>query len=228
MHYLFKESRTKTTLSLGRLRPLMLAGKGCWLAAKQRHLVCAKDEKEYENYLVTEAAKQRHNQYMAQVGTQQEVLLDTVGAICMDMQGNLYAGVSSGGLALKQVGRIGEAAILGAGCWANHQFTCSISGTGESIMLSMLAKTCADLSESSDEMDSETMLKQLFSKLVPCANDTPSYAGLIVYRKDWKELLWCYNTASFAVAYQTNTMKDTVAFVSKNTNKPFALGAVKV
>lgn len=229
VHHLFKESRTKTTMSLGRLRPLMLAGKGCWHAAKQRKLLCAANDLEYDQYLVTDAAKAKHKLYMSQVSAaQQELLLDTVGVICMDMYGHLYAGVSSGGIAMKQIGRVGEAAMFGCGCWANDTFACSISGTGESIMLSMLAKSCADLAQD-DESDSEAMYQQVFTKLVPSAKDMPSYAGLITYRKEWKELSWCYNTASFAVAYQSQTMKDATGFVSKNsnTNKPFAFGAVK-
>ena len=39
---------------------------------------------------------------------QEESLLDTVGAVCMDSCGNVCSGVSSGGLLLKYPGRVGQ------------------------------------------------------------------------------------------------------------------------
>jgi hypothetical protein len=46
-------------------------------------------------------------------------LYDTVGAVVVGPRGRVAAGVSSGGLALKAEGRVGEAAVFGAGCWAD-------------------------------------------------------------------------------------------------------------
>ena len=38
----------------------------------------------------------------------EESLLDTVGAVCLDKDGNICSGVSSGGVLLKYPGRIGQ------------------------------------------------------------------------------------------------------------------------
>jgi beta-aspartyl-peptidase (threonine type) len=53
----------------------------------------------------------------------------TVGAVALDAQGNLAAATSTGGITNKQVGRIGDAPIIGAGCYASNQ-TCAVSSTG--------------------------------------------------------------------------------------------------
>ena len=68
---------------------------------------------------------------------------DTVGAVAIDEEGHVAAGVSSGGAWLKSEGRIGEAAVYGAGCWveenAQHPTSgawgagASVSGVGEQV-----------------------------------------------------------------------------------------------
>jgi len=41
-------------------------------------------------------------------GTDADLLQDTVGAVCVDDHGNVASAVSSGGIILKQPGRLGQ------------------------------------------------------------------------------------------------------------------------
>ena len=58
------------------------------------------------------------NSRFAKQLTKDGVLHDTVGCIAVDSWGRVASGVSSGGIALKHDGRVGEAALFGCGCWA--------------------------------------------------------------------------------------------------------------
>jgi beta-aspartyl-peptidase (threonine type) len=53
----------------------------------------------------------------------------TVGAVALDKAGNLAAGTSTGGIAMKRFGRVGDAPIIGAGTYANS--LCAVSATGD-------------------------------------------------------------------------------------------------
>ncbi|MFN6946446.1 MAG: isoaspartyl peptidase/L-asparaginase family protein [Cytophagaceae bacterium] len=53
----------------------------------------------------------------------------TVGAVALDKHGNLYAATSTGGMANKKFGRVGDSPIIGAGTYASNQ-TCAVSCTG--------------------------------------------------------------------------------------------------
>ena len=69
----------------------------------------------------------------------------------LDKAGRVASTVSSGGIALKQPGRVGQAAVFGCGCWAQRgskqksSFTVGISttGCGEHLVRTCLAKECA-------------------------------------------------------------------------------------
>ncbi|VXB17908.1 isoaspartyl dipeptidase with L-asparaginase activity [Burkholderia sp. 8Y] len=64
----------------------------------------------------------------------------TVGAVALDAQGHLAAATSTGGMTNKQAGRVGDAPLIGAGCYANDA-TCAVSttGTGEMFMRMLAA-----------------------------------------------------------------------------------------
>lgn len=53
----------------------------------------------------------------------------TVGCVALDLNGNLVAGTSTGGMTNKKYGRIGDSPIIGAGNYANNA-TCAVSATG--------------------------------------------------------------------------------------------------
>ncbi|CAM4368204.1 isoaspartyl peptidase/L-asparaginase family protein [Corallococcus exiguus] len=55
----------------------------------------------------------------------------TVGAVALDMEGNLAAGTSTGGMTNKRFGRVGDAPIIGAGTYADERCAVSATGHGE-------------------------------------------------------------------------------------------------
>jgi taspase (threonine aspartase 1) len=47
----------------------------------------------------------------------EDLVTDTVGAVCVDRWGRVAAGSSSGGIGMKFPGRVGPAALIGVGTW---------------------------------------------------------------------------------------------------------------
>jgi beta-aspartyl-peptidase (threonine type) len=94
--------------------------------------------------------KQRHQQWQSAV-LEDKIALDhniktdekkfgTVGAVALDMHGNLAAGTSTGGMTNKQFGRVGDSPIIGAGTYANNlQCAVSCTGHGEFFIKSVVA-----------------------------------------------------------------------------------------
>ncbi|KAJ1675908.1 hypothetical protein EV182_000332 [Spiromyces aspiralis] len=90
-----------------------------------------------------------------------EALHDTVGAVCVDKSGHIAAGVSSGGIAIKIPGRLGEAALYGSGCWAAEteagegsdveMVGCSVTGTGEQIVRTVLGREVSRIALNSED-----------------------------------------------------------------------------
>ncbi len=71
---------------------------------------------------------------------------DTVGALALDSEANLAAGDSTGALALKLPGRIGDNAIIGAGLYAdNKSGATTATGIGELAIRLVISKMACDL-----------------------------------------------------------------------------------
>jgi L-asparaginase / beta-aspartyl-peptidase len=70
---------------------------------------------------------------------------DTVGAVALDVNGNLAAGTSTGGTLNKTPGRVGDSSLIGCGCYADNQSAAvSLTGWGEPIMKLVLGKWAVD------------------------------------------------------------------------------------
>ena len=68
----------------------------------------------------------------------------TVGAVAIDTRGTIAAATSTGGMAGKMPGRIGDSAIMGAGLFATLRGGASATGAGEAILQSGLCRVAVD------------------------------------------------------------------------------------
>ena len=210
--------RQSKMLALERIPPMCLAGDGATKYAKE--VGCTILE---EKTLISAKAQRCHDHYKEKVAHLEDLThvqinpLDTVGAVCVDGNGNCAAGCSSGGLILKVSGRIGQAATYGAGCWAQNTPDVSVAtcttGNGEYLMKTFLAKEV-----SSDLLGSDcpaTSLHKTFkdkflnSAFVP--KDKELYGGalsLVYYPKfNNGELLWSHSTKSLCIGYMSTFQK---------------------
>jgi len=85
----------------------------------------------------------------------------TVGAVALDSDGNLAAATSTGGMANKMWGRIGDSPVIGGGTYAGNK-SCGVSGTGHGEyfirytvareICALMEYTGATLQEAADEV----------------------------------------------------------------------------
>lgn len=89
-----------------------------------------------------EVARYREQQHKSQQGAYGH---DTVGAVAIDRFGNVAAATSTGGIAFKLPGRVGDSPLVGSGAYAdNLSGGASATGHGEMIMRVVLSKTATD------------------------------------------------------------------------------------
>jgi len=98
---------------------------------------------EPEAYFITDYAFEQYREKAAEEGPGEqdaaEVQLQrkghgTVGAVAVDKDGNVAAATSTGGVATKKAGRIGDSSIIGIGSYADNR-TCAVSSTGDGELL---------------------------------------------------------------------------------------------
>lgn len=103
-------------------RHVLLAGDGATAFAQSQGLAFAEDPDRYYT---------DHVKHGSQV---QSAAHGTVGAVALDVNGNLAAATSTGGTFGKRSGRVGDTPLIGAGTWADETVAVSCTGLGESFI----------------------------------------------------------------------------------------------
>jgi beta-aspartyl-peptidase (threonine type) len=114
---------------------VMLSGKGAEAFAREQQLESVPNdyfstEERYQE-LQKKLAKEKEEAH-SQEDTNKAAgkAFGTVGAVALDVHGNLAAATSTGGLTNKRYGRIGDSSLIGCGTYANNH-TCAVSCTGD-------------------------------------------------------------------------------------------------
>ncbi len=107
-------------------RHVFLSGAGAESFADSTDL-----ERVDNEWFATDARRQSLERMKAQALSSLAVDLTfgTVGAVALELDGNLAAGTSTGGMTGKRWGRIGDAPVIGAGTYADNR-SCAVSATG--------------------------------------------------------------------------------------------------
>lgn len=113
---------------------VFMAGHGAEVFAKQLNIEMAPNEYFFEQMRYDQLIQAKSNDridldHVNNKFENGEKKFGTVGAVALDVFGNISAGTSTGGMTNKKHGRVGDTSIIGAGTYANNQ-TCAVSCTG--------------------------------------------------------------------------------------------------
>lgn len=170
----------------------------------------------------------------------EDLITDTVGAIAIDMHGNIAAGSSSGGIGMKHRGRVGPAALVGVGTAVipvdpedpeKIAVAAVTSGTGEHMATTMAAQKCAERLyynqqrgqgatnvPASEEEALESFITVDFMDHPGVKNSTSTGAiGIMAVKKTSTGfyLHFAHNTDSFALASMHSNEKDAKCVMSR-------------
>jgi beta-aspartyl-peptidase (threonine type) len=140
--------------------------------------------------LVTERARRLHAERLAGASSSsaRAPLLDTVGAVALDAEGHVAAAVSTGGMSLKRVGRVGDSPIVGAGFWADDRVAaCVTTGVGEALLRQGTARRCVQLV--ADGVGAGEAAAQALAELIDFEGDERGCSGLILVTREGEVVL---------------------------------------
>ncbi len=170
-----------------------------------------------------------------------DTVTDTVGAIAIDLEGNIAAGSSSGGIGMKHRGRTGPAALVGVGTAVipedpDDDLATSVaavtSGTGEHMATCLASGKCAerlfqgtrrgpggrDIAEEDEHAILESFIVDDFMGHPGVSNQpSPGAIGVMAVKKDrtGAYFYFAHNTDSFALASMASTEREPLCVMSR-------------
>jgi beta-aspartyl-peptidase (threonine type) len=178
-------------------REVLLVGSPARALAEAKGLdVCA------PGALVTDDARRRW-------GRQEPASGETVGAIACDARGHVAAATSTGGVAGKRSGRVGDSALIGAGTYADDRLGAgSATGPGEAIIRVCLVRGALELVRSG--LDPAFVVVHALQEL---RQRTGALAGLILVDPSGR-IGAAWTTESMAAGWRSERSKRAVVMGS--------------
>ncbi len=128
---------------------------------------------------------------------------DTVGAVALDLQGNVAAACSTGGMSMKKPGRVGDSPLPGGGYYADSLVGgCVTTGWGETIARVLLARRAVEGMERG--LDPQAAAQAALAFL---AQRTGGWAGLIVLSRQG-QVAAAFNSVGMTHAWWRSDMAE--------------------
>jgi beta-aspartyl-peptidase (threonine type) len=124
---------------------------------------------------------------------------DTVGAVALDLSGNLAAATSTGGTANKLPGRVGDSPLVGSGAYAdNRTAAVSATGYGEALMRVVISLRVCDF------VGAGLSAKSACEAAIRLLKERTGGDGGLIAVDARGDVGWAFNTQAMPFAYATN------------------------